>query len=610
MNGGATAAVVRRGLPILVAGALCAVMVVQANWSRRTTSITFDETFYLSCALDTIHAGRLDPRLAAAGAPPLAVFANYLPPLLQSGGERRSAPWRGFPHDSRLIAGPRLFNIFLFGVPLVALVFVWLYRRHGLPAATLGSGLLALSPSVVAHAAVATLDTALAFSSTLALLVLAWYIRRPSWRGLVGLAVAIGAALSAKYSGVYLLAVAGAAFVLAGGASDRSGSPATAAETVRGIWRRLRRAVGSWLVLAMLTGGAWWGFHLFTFNGPLKVLPLEQTSDSSPWVRLFGRGAVGEWVMQTAHERLGRPSPITGLDFQLRSNRRGFSAYFMGQTSRSGWPLYYPAAFAFKSTPAELVLTIVLIGAVVGSLPRMRTSWRRLDPAVQVLVIAAGTYSLLMLTTRINAGHRYLLPLYPLLALLAADRVAAWLPDRRLAQVAVAGALLGAQALSSAGIGPHYLAYFNRLSGGPEQGWQLLSDSNIDWGQDLPALRDFLVERSTERAVLGYFGTADPAGYGITADRLDAFGAPPAAGWTSSVDENLGVYTWLALSVTVLHGQRSQGVDPFRELRALDPHARAGYSIFLYDLRDPQARHAFEAGVARLASAGRSPGGR
>ena len=238
------------------------------------------------------------------------------------------------------------------------------------------------------------------------------------------------------------------------------------------------------------------------------------------------------------------------------------------------------------------------------------TAWRRLDPAVQVLLIAVGTYSLLMLTTRINAGHRYLLPLYPLLALLAADRVATWLPGRRLAQVAVAGTVVGAQALSSVGIAPHYLAYFNRLSGGPEQGWRLLSDSNIDWGQDLPALHDFLAQRTTERAVLAYFGTADPAGYGITADRLTAFGAPPAAGWTTSVGENLGVYTWLAVSVTVLHGQRSQGVDPFRELRALEPHGRAGYSIFLYDLRDPPARHAFEAGVGRLASSERGPGAR
>ena len=578
-----------RGLSILAAGILCAAVIAQTSWMRRATSITFDETFYLSCALHTISSGRLDPRLAAHGAPPLALLAAYIPPLLRTGGERRPIPWQGLPQDPRLIAGPRFWNSLLFGVSLVVVVFVWLYRRHGLPAAALGAGLLALSPSIVAHSSLATLDAALVFFSTLALLVLTSYLREPSRLGLVTLAVAIGAAMSAKYSGVYLLGVAGLAFVMIRAGGDRIAPPGPDTDA-RGFRRHLRRAATSWVMLAVLACVAWWGFHLFAFSGPLKTLPLDQTPDSSPWVRLFGRGPVGQWVMQTAHERIYMPAPIAGLDFQQESSRRGYSAYFMGETSRSGWQLYYPAAFVFKSTPAELALTLCLIGAAAWSVPRLRTNWRRLDPAVQVLIIGVLIYSLLMLTTRINAGHRYLLPLYPLLALLGADRLAAWLPGRHAVQLGVAAALLGVQAVSSGGIGPHYLAYFNRFSGGPEQGWRLLSDSNIDWGQDLPALRDLLATRGQERVALGYFGTADPAGYGIVADSLNA------------LDRDLGTYRWLAVSVTVLHGQKSQGLDPFREMRSIAPDARAGYSIFVYDLRNPAAREAFETAVARLRS--------
>jgi hypothetical protein len=41
-------------------------------------------------------------------------------------------------------------------------------------------------------------------------------------------------------------------------------------------------------------------------------------------------------------------------------------------------------------------------------------------------------------------------------------------------------------------IHPHYLAYFNELSGGPSKGYLHLSDSNVDWGQDLPSLAKWL----------------------------------------------------------------------------------------------------------------------
>ena len=34
---------------------------------------------------------------------------------------------------------------------------------------------------------------------------------------------------------------------------------------------------------------------------------------------------------------------------------------------------------------------------------------------------------------------------------------------------------------------PNYIAHFNFALGGPRGGIELLGDSNLDWGQDLPA---------------------------------------------------------------------------------------------------------------------------
>jgi len=46
--------------------------------------------------------------------------------------------------------------------------------------------------------------------------------------------------------------------------------------------------------------------------------------------------------------------------------------------------------------------------------------------------------------------------------------------------------------ISTPRIFPHYLPYFNELIDDPKNGYKYVIDSNMDWGQDLPGLKDFL----------------------------------------------------------------------------------------------------------------------
>ena len=75
-------------------------------------------------------------------------------------------------------------------------------------------------------------------------------------------------------------------------------------------------------------------------------------------------------------------------------------------------------------------------------------------------------------------------------------------------------ALLAWHVAESMSIRPSYLAYFNQLAGGPSQGYLHLADSSLDWGQDLPSLKQWLdgerLQRGGENAYLSYFGTARP----------------------------------------------------------------------------------------------------
>ena len=69
---------------------------------------------------------------------------------------------------------------------------------------------------------------------------------------------------------------------------------------------------------------------------------------------------------------------------------------------------------------------------------------------------------------------------------------------------------------SSLWVYPHSLSYFNELVGGPMGGHEHLLESNIDWGQDLLYLDEWLNEHPEARPLgLAYFGLCDPRVLGL-----------------------------------------------------------------------------------------------
>jgi hypothetical protein len=104
-------------------------------------------------------------------------------------------------------------------------------------------------------------------------------------------------------------------------------------------------------------------------------------------------------------------------------------------------------------------------------------------------------------------------------------------------------------------------------------------DSSLDWGQDLRGLRPYMEAHGIPRVKLSYFGTADPAYYGIACDLLPGYLALPRE----------VVRTWapgdvLAVSATNLQGVYLEPEDrPMMErLRRETPVDSVGYSILIF----------------------------
>ncbi|MGH3040302.1 MAG: hypothetical protein ACRDNG_00915, partial [Gaiellaceae bacterium] len=110
----------------------------------------------------------------------------------------------------------------------------------------------------------------------------------------------------------------------------------------------------------------------------------------------------------------------------------------------------------------------------------------------------------------IQIGVRHVLPIYPFLALVAAQgarSLTRW-PRAPMAGKFIVAILLGWMYWSSLRAHPDYLPYFNEIVGTHPEHFLMASD--LDWGQDLDRLEVALRARQIDTVHLAYWGTARP----------------------------------------------------------------------------------------------------
>jgi hypothetical protein len=156
---------------------------------------------------------------------------------------------------------------------------------------------------------------------------------------------------------------------------------------------------------------------------------------------------------------------------------------------------------------------MLLVASLLGRV------WKTSRAPTDLLIVCSFgvVFLLFALQSRFAIGERHILPLYPF-ALLIAGGVWQKARQSRPAMIVVMVwlCLNAADALRCA---PDYLAYFN-IAVKPQNAWQLLTDSNLDWGQGLIALRKYEQQHPDETLRLAYFGSVPPQMYGIKAKQM------------------------------------------------------------------------------------------
>jgi tetratricopeptide (TPR) repeat protein len=212
-----------------------------------------------------------------------------------------------------------------------------------------------------------------------------------------------------------------------------------------------------------------------------------------------------------------------------------------------------------------------------ATLPRAREGRRE----TLWMLIPATAFFAVSMTSNLNIGLRHILPVYPFLAVLAAAGAGRLAQRRRAWGIIVSGLVL-IHAGSSLRAFPNYLSYSNELWGGPSKTYQVLTDSNVDWGQGLPAVKRYVQTHAAAPCWLAYFGTVDPASYDLPCTLLTA---SSAVIWERPLGEIPPVIQGTVLvSATEMSGQAwgPGELNPYEQFRTARPVDCLAGSILVY----------------------------
>ncbi|MFM7128216.1 MAG: ArnT family glycosyltransferase, partial [bacterium] len=545
----------------------------------------------------------------------------------------------GFGHDFAQLYAPVYFELFTAArsVMPVFLVLgglvVWFWSRsiHGETGGLISLALWVTCPNLMAHGRLITTDVASAAIGTLATYIFVQYLRKSNSRLALFAGIGLGVSLLTKFSLILLVFLWPVIWLLhlmlVVGKPERWIAVKTALKHALVVMFSSMMVVNIGYLFEG-TGKSLGSFEFYS-RTLTRELPANRTrlhQSGNQLLDILGSHRVNRF-RGTILGHLPCPLPaefMTGFDDQkidaegipkkyLNPNDptvkegevEGYPVYLNGQIRGTGWWYYYPYAFLVKTPPTTLVILATSFVCLIFT-KRNRQAWSEESATLVVpLFMIIG----MTLLTDINIGLRYILPALPYLYI-GCGRIVPALqgrsPKYNNAIAFVLLALLAGSGLSTARVSPHFLAYFNVLAGGPEHADEHLIDSNLDWGQDLVGLKQWLDTNAPGQPVgIAYFGQINPDIYRLRGQGLGWFLPPARSGKVvpqppgrSAEPLRPGVY---AISASLAHGLPWRVYDSSRwapydgKESAFDyflktkPVAKIGWSIFIYKIDEPTA---------------------
>jgi hypothetical protein len=524
---------------VAIAG-LFAVHLVMGVLTIRANSPTYDEHVHLTAGYSYLRTGNY--YMNVLDHPPFAEMWAALPLLSMNLTFPSSHPyWEEifkyqyafadiFMYKNRVDAEKMLNSarmmILLFSLALGALIYMWTSQLYGRDAGIIALALWAFSSTFLAHGTVVTTDMALTLFYFMSMYAF--------WRFIKGLELK-----KPKVANTVLLGLS--------------------------LGLLLASKYSSFIIFGVIGIIAFWYVYTKKIDSEKLVFPAIAC-----FVVIF---FVLEFVFQFnplgTYYWLGMKKVLSGV-------ATGRSSFLMGRHSVTGWLYYFPVAFLIK-TPIPM---LVLLASIVFA----RKMWNREN--LLFLALPAAVYFAAGCYAKVNIGHRHIMPVYPLLMVLAGG-CGAELFKGRLKYVLAA--LLVWYAASAIRVHPWHLSYFNEFIGGPKNSYKYMTDSNVDWGNGLKELGKYLKGQGVSGVYMCYFGTGDPHYYGIKYRQIGfidniSYQYSDGLRKDDDIDFSKEKKVLFCVSETNLQATYYADKDVFSWMKSVPPEKIVANSIFVYDL--------------------------
>ncbi len=395
-------------------------------------------------------------------------------------------------------------SVILFNTLLLFLVYCFLKKIFGTLPSLIAIFFLAFSPNVIAHSSLVVLDAPLSFLCLLSVLTFSLFLKelaegKRGWRYFFLATFFTSLALVTKFQALFLLIA-----VFLGGFFY--------------IVIKKRGLLGKYfllfifsLILILTFIGITYGFH--AKNMEIEGIQRQIEANYPDYLPSSGKNllfqaASSNFFCRGLTEYLVGTLMITG-----RAVGAFQTTYFMKAIygSEGAGLAYFPVLFFTKESLGFLIFLFLAILLSVRNLFKNRHLKKSFvnffkNPFNVTCLSFILVYALFSLTLRLNIGLRHIFPITFLVCVLVAREISKWLPldisifkrpvKLSLIFFPVFILIIGSWALAF----PHYLSFYNLIGGGTEEGYEIATDSNYDWGgQDVKRLGKWVKDNKIEK---------------------------------------------------------------------------------------------------------------
>ncbi len=488
--------------------------------------------------------------------------------------------------------------LFFARLPMICLLifcgfFIFLFAKEffGEKVAILALFFFAFSPTFLAHGRFVTTDVGAAFGVVLATFFFLKALKNPTLKNIIFAGIALGISQCLKFSLILIIPF----FVIL----------TLTWMIVFKEWKKplkvLILAFCFWILVVWIVYGLQiYGYpperqlrdtkiNLESFSGGSQSI--KETCLSPKSIEKIKR-CLAEIVIWASNKPLIRPLAQYFLGLLMASQRAsgGHTTFFLGEISASGWKTYFPFVYLIKEPLAFHILSLIALSyfALKIKEPLWKRPMERMKNFIKEnfvefsMILWLLIYWTTSLKAHLNIGVRHLLPAFPFTMILVAKGIVFWLENTNFKKLSLTlfSILIFWQTISVLKIFPHFLAYANEIVGGPDNLYLYTVDSNLDWGQDLKRLKEWVEKNKIQKIYLDYFGGGNPKYY---------LGEKYEGWWGQRNPKELSKGSFLAISATSLQGGKGLPAKGFDQpwgyylwLEGKKPFAKIGYSIFVY----------------------------